>query len=102
MVTFLRVGNKFHQTTQWKRKHESTLITPKVVASVGKRIATVFWDKRENILIDWLPNKLTINTEYYVQVLRDLREGINNKRRGKLRTACNSQYLGVILHQDRP
>ena len=40
MVTFLeRETNS--QTTQWKRKHESTPIRPKVFASAGKRIATV-------------------------------------------------------------
>ena len=49
------------QTSQWKRKHEATPIRPKAVASAGKRMATVFWDKKGIILIDWLPNKVTIN-----------------------------------------
>ena len=40
MITFLEQETN-SQTTQWKRKHESTPIRPKVVASAGKRIATV-------------------------------------------------------------
>ena len=40
MVTFLEQETN-SQTTQWKRKHESTPIRSKVVALAGKRIATV-------------------------------------------------------------
>ncbi|KAI6648249.1 Histone-lysine N-methyltransferase SETMAR-like [Oopsacas minuta] len=72
------------QTSQWKRRHEATPIRPRAVASAGKRMATIFWDTKGIIMIDLLPNKVTINTEYYVQVLKKLREAIKSKRRGKL------------------
>lgn len=61
--------------------------------SVGKRMATVFWDKGGILLIEWLPQGRMINSEYYCEVLRNLREAIKNKRRGKL-------ARGVLLQQD--
>ena len=59
-------------------------------ASAGKRMATVFWDMQGIFSIDWLSEKTTINSDYYIQELEDLREAIKRKRRGR----------GVLLQHD--
>ena len=81
------------QSSQWKRKHEPVPIKPKSAPSAGKRMATVFWDMQGILSIDWLPEKTTINSDYYIQELEDLREAIKRKRRGKL-------SRGVLLQHD--
>ena len=41
-------------------------------ASAGKVMASVFWDKRGIIHVDFLPRGATINSEYYCHVLSDV------------------------------
>ncbi|KAI6656645.1 hypothetical protein LOD99_11275 [Oopsacas minuta] len=89
------------QTSQWKRRHETTPIGPRAVASAGKRMATVFWDTKEIIMSDWLPNKVTINTEYDVQVLKILCGAIKSKRRGKLSSHVLHQHDNSLAHTSR-
>uniref|UniRef100_A0A1B6F3X3 Tc1-like transposase DDE domain-containing protein n=1 Tax=Cuerna arida TaxID=1464854 RepID=A0A1B6F3X3_9HEMI len=52
--------------------------------SARKVMATVFWDKKGVILVDFLERGTTINSERYCQTLNNLRRAIQNKRRGKL------------------
>ncbi|KAI6658206.1 hypothetical protein LOD99_15475 [Oopsacas minuta] len=54
---------------------------------------TVFWDRGGIIHLDWLPEKKTINSDYYVEELKELRQVIKRGRRGKL-------TRGVLLHHD--
>ena len=61
------------QSSQWKRKHEGVPIK-----------ITVFWDRKGILSIDWLPEKTTINSDYYISELEELREVIKRERRGKL------------------
>lgn len=68
----------------WKGKDEETPKKAKVVESVGKVMATVFWDSHGVLLIDYLPRGTTITADRYCEVLRSLRRAIQNKRRGKL------------------
>ena len=56
-------------------------------------MASIFWDDEGVIMVDYLKKGQTINGEYYANELRNLREAIKNKRRGKLRR-------GVWLLQD--
>ena len=53
---------------------KSTPIKPRAVASAGKIIAAVFWCLRRIIIIDCSLDKVTINIENFVEVLRDLCE----------------------------
>ena len=64
------------QSCQWKRKHEGVPIKIKSAPSAGKRMATVFWDRKGILSIDWLPEKTTINSDYYISELEELREVI--------------------------
>ena len=72
------------QSSQWKRKHECVPIKIKSAPSAGKRMATVFWDRKEILSIDWLPGKTTINSDYYISEFEELLEVIKRERRGKL------------------
>ena len=81
------------QSMQWKH---STSLAPKkakVVSSAEKVMASVFWDAKGIVFIDYLQKGKTINGEYYAKLLRELRQVIKSKRPGKL-------TKGVLLHQD--
>ena len=65
----------------------------KTQPSAGKVIATVFWDAKGVIMLDFLPKRSTITGVYYANLLDQLRTAIHEKRRGKL-------SKGVLLQQD--
>ena len=46
-----------------------------------KIVATVFWDRKGILLIDFLERGLTINADVYCETVRKLRRAIQNKRR---------------------
>ena len=81
------------QSSQWKRKHEGVPIKIKSAPSAGKRMATVFWVRKGILSIDWLPEKTTINSDYYISELEELREVIKRERLGKL-------SKGILLQHD--
>ena len=56
-------------------------------------MASVFWDAKGIVFIDYLQKGKTINGEYYAKLLRELRQAIKSKQPGKL-------TKGVLLHQD--
>ena len=65
----------------------------KTQPSAGKVMATVFWDAKGVIILDFLPKRSTITGVYYANLLDQLRTAIHEKRRGKL-------SKGVLLQQD--
>ena len=65
----------------------------KTQPSAGKVMATVFWDAKGVIMLDFLPKRSTITGVYYENLLDQLRTAIREKRRGKLSKA-------VLLQQD--
>ena len=65
----------------------------KTQPSAGKVIATVFWDTKGVIMLDFLPKRSTITGVYYANLLDQLRTAVRGKRRGKF-------YKGVLLQQD--
>ena len=56
-------------------------------------MATVFWDAKSVIMLDFLPKRSTITRVYYANLLHQLRTAIREKRRGKL-------SRGILLQQD--
>ncbi|KAI6652969.1 Histone-lysine N-methyltransferase SETMAR-like [Oopsacas minuta] len=54
------------ESKQWKRGDEPVPIKVKAAKSAGKRMATVFWDREGIKYLNWLPEKTTINSDYYV------------------------------------
>ncbi len=78
---------------EWKTPGEPPPQKVRSSPSAGKRMASVFWDTEGILLVKWLPQGRTINSEYYCEVLTDLREEVKKNRRGKL-------TRGVLLQQD--
>jgi histone-lysine N-methyltransferase SETMAR len=68
------------QSKQWTVKGEPAPKKAKTVASVSKVIATVFWDARGIIFIDYLQKGKTITGVYYANLLDKLKEEIKSKR----------------------
>ena len=56
----------------------------KTQPSAGKVMATVFWDAKGVIMLDFLPKRCTITGVYYANLLDQLRTAIREKRRSKL------------------
>lgn len=81
------------QSKQWKRPGSPTPRKAKVIKSAGKVMASVFWDAKGVLLLDFLESGKTITGVYYAQLLHRLRENIKAKRPGML-------TKGVIFHQD--
>ena len=44
---------------------------------------TIFWDSKGVIHIDYLPHGTTMNGKYYANLLKQVRQSIKEKRRGK-------------------
>ena len=51
--------------------------------SVGKVLASIFWDQDGILPIDYLLKCQTINSEYYSSLLVQLQDILKEKRRGK-------------------
>ncbi|CAK1593061.1 unnamed protein product [Parnassius mnemosyne] len=81
------------QSKQWRRPGSPPPKKAKSILSANKVMASVFWDSKGVIMIDYLERGQNINSDYYCTLLRRLREEIKEKRRGMLRRK-------VLFHQD--
>lgn len=68
------------QSSQWKTKSEPRPKKARQVRSNVKVLITVFFDWKGVVHYEFLPRGRTVNKEYYVEVLRHLREAIRKKR----------------------
>lgn len=68
------------QSAEWLQACESRPKRPKTQQSAGKVMASVFWDARGIIFIDYLEKGKTITAKYYVELLDRLDEEIKKKR----------------------
>ena len=84
------------ESMQWK--HPGSLPPKKfrTQPSASKVMATVFWDSKGIILIDYKPAGTSITGEYYANVIKQLRVAIKEKRRGKLAAGV------LLLHDNAP
>lgn len=81
------------QSKQWVKDGSSAPKKAKVVPSAGKIMATVFWDAKGVILVDYLKSQKTITGAYYVGLLDKLNLAIQKKRPHLARKK-------VLFHQD--
>ena len=81
------------QSRQWVGPGSPRPKKFKTQPSAGKVMATVFWDAKGVIMLDFLPMRSTITGVYYANKLDQLRTAIREKRRSKL-------SKGVLLQQD--
>lgn len=72
------------QSKEWKEKGSPAPRKFKKVRRCGKVMASIFWDVKGILMIDYLEKGKTINGKYYADLLVKLREAIKEKRRGKL------------------
>ncbi|UYV62495.1 hypothetical protein LAZ67_2000790 [Cordylochernes scorpioides] len=68
------------QSSQWKLPHKPRPKKARQVRSNVKVLLTVFFDCRGVVHHEFLPQGRTVNKEYYLQVMRNLREAIRQKR----------------------
>ncbi|UYV71503.1 hypothetical protein LAZ67_8003522 [Cordylochernes scorpioides] len=68
------------QSSQWKLPHEPRPKKARQIRSNVKVLLTVFFDFRGVVHHEFLPQGRTVNEEYYLQVMRNLREAIRQKR----------------------
>lgn len=78
---------------QWKHTSSPTPKKFRVQPSARKIMASVFWDAKGIVLVDYLEHGATITGQYYAELMPKLRAAIKSKRRGML-------ARGVLLHQD--
>ena len=81
------------QSRQWVGPGSPRPKKFKTQPSAGKVMATVFWDAKGVIMLDFIPKRSTITGVYYANLLDQLRTAISEKRWGKL-------SKGVLLQQD--
>jgi len=67
-----------------------------VQKSAGKVLASIFWDEDGILLIDYLPTGQTINAEYYSSLLVQMKDTLEEKRRGKVTKEV------LLLHDNVP
>jgi len=78
---------------QWKHADSPPPKKFRAIASAGKVMASVLWDKCGVIHVDFLPRGVTINSEYYCRVLSDVHMRLRKKRPGFI-------TKGVLFLQD--
>lgn len=84
------------ESMQWHIKGTPHPKKFKVTPSAGKVMATIFWDCDGILLIDYKDKSVNITGAYYANILRQLRESIKEKRRGKLTRGV------LLLHDNAP
>ena len=84
------------ESIQWKRPGSPPPKKFRIQPSASKVMATVFWDSKGIILIDYKPAGTSITGEYYANVIKQLRVAIKEKRRGKLAAGV------LLLHDNAP
>ena len=72
------------QSRQWVGPGSPRPKKFKTQPSAGKVMATVFWDAKGVIMLDFLPKRSTITGVYYPNLLDQVRTTIRETRRGKL------------------
>lgn len=84
------------ESMQWIEKGAQPPKKFKVIPSAGKIMATVFWDSKGILLIEYTKKGESITAASYATTLRNLREAIKGKRRGKLTAGV------LLLHDNAP
>lgn len=84
------------ESMEWRCPSEPRPIKAKVQQSRRKIMATVFWDLKGILLVDFKKEGTYVNATYYAALLERLRSAIGEKRRGKLAGGV------LLLHDNAP
>jgi len=77
LVTMDETVTRRQSNNQWSGGITAHTAYPKkfrVQNSAGKFLASIFWDRDGILLIDYLPKGQTINAEYYLSLLVQLKD----------------------------
>ena len=83
------------QSMQWKHACSPSSCKFKVQASAGKIMRTVSWDAEGVLLVDYMPNKVTITWVTMLTCFGNC-DAIKEKHRGKL------THVPLLLHDNAP
>ena len=89
------------QSMEWKHCGSPPPKKFKRVSSAGKVMASIFWDIQEVIMVDHLEEGHMIHGAYYSEELRQQRQKIVRKRRGKL-TQGSCRIMHLLTHRKLP
>jgi len=84
------------QSMGWRHSSSPCPKKFRVQKSAGKFLASIFWDQDGILLIDYLPKGQTINAEYYLFLLVQLKDILKEKRRGNFTKGV------LFLHDNAP
>jgi len=72
------------ESMEWRHSGSPHPKKFRVQKSAGGVLASIFWDLDSILLIDYLPKGQTINAEYYLSLLVQLKDILKEKRPGKI------------------
>jgi len=84
------------QSVEWRHIGSPSPQKFRVQKSTGKVLASIFWDQDGLLLIDYLPKGQTVNAEYYLSLLVQLKDILKERRRGKFTKVI------LFLHDNAP
>ena len=84
------------QLMEWRHSGSPRPKLFRVQKSAGKILASIFWDQDGILFIDYLPKGQSFNAEYYSSLLVELKDILNEKRRGKVTKVV------LFLHDNAP
>ncbi|KAF6212895.1 hypothetical protein GE061_010605 [Apolygus lucorum] len=91
-------GSK-RQSLQWRHTHSPSAKKFKVQFSERKIMASVFWDRKGVLLVDFMVRGTTINANAYCETLTKLKK--KDKRRGMLTRGVSLLYDNARPHTAR-
>jgi len=84
------------KSMEWRHSGSPRPKKFRVQKSAGKFLASIFWDQDDILFIDYLPKGQTINAEYYLSLLMQMKEILKKK--------CHGYFtkLGLVLARQFP
>ena len=82
------------QSMEWR--HSSS---PHPKKSAGKVLTSIFWDQEGVLLIYYLPKGQTINAEFYLSLLLQLKDILKEKCRGKVTKRVLFLHVNALAHR---
>ena len=87
------------ESMQWKHPCSSPLKKFKTQPSAGKALATVFWDSKGMLMVDYKPADISITGAYYAYLMKQLRTAI--KKRGESWAKMSCSFMTMLLCTSR-
>jgi len=84
------------KSMEWRHSGSPRPQNFRVQKSAGKCLASIFWYQDDILHIDYLPKGKTINAEYYLSLLVQLKDILKENRRGKVTKVV------LFLHDNAP